>query len=217
MKKIVISAWAFFLIIPAIHAASDSKRGEDRYILTRNAPVLVSVDYGWQKDGLTPVRIDIPGLHLDFWMDAESRVFDDALRGSRKNQQIQALGHELFRLDTANGRLEAGGKILNGRIYERNALRIRLRLSNPAMALLLDIKKDRSALDLDGIIVPARVRAGKETSGLRELEIGSRGDRGEGRLFWDAGQGRLFYEAGNGLTDPEKPQAGRVCWAEKQR
>jgi hypothetical protein len=217
MKKSMLSAWAILLFSVATNATISSNGGEDRYVLTRNAAVRISVDSGWPRGCLTPVRIDIPGLHLDLWIDGEGRVFNEVRLDSGKIDETQDFGHELFRLDIANGKLHAGGQTLNGRIYEQNALRTRLRLPKVEMALLLNIVKDLAVLDINGIIIPVRVHAGWEVSGMRELEIGLRGGRGEGRFFLDAGQGRLFFEDGNALPSAGKPRANRVCWAVKQK
>ncbi len=199
MKIPRILAWAILLLSYAAYAAMDSNRGEDRYALTISSPVLISVDSGWQRDGLIPVRIDVTGLLIDLWMDGEGRVLDDG--------RLESGAGELFRLDTSSGRLQAGGRTLNGRVYERNALRTRLSFSIPATALLIDIERRRSSLDLGGIIIPARVHVGQDVSGMRELEIGSTGDGAHGRLLLDSGRGRLYFE---------RQRAGRLYWAERR-
>lgn len=120
----------------------------------------------------------------------------------------------MFRLDKASGQLQAGGQTLNGQVYEQNALRTRLRLNNLALALQLDIQKGRAALDLAGIIIPVRVRLGKEAGNMRELEIGERGHRGGGRLMLDASQGRLFFEEIQARPAAGNQQSDKMCWAE---
>ena len=217
MKKFMAVVWAILLFGLVTNAAIDSKKGEDRFLLTRNAPVRISVETGWQRDGLIPVRIDIPGLHLDLWMDGEGRVFDDARLESGKTGKIPASRQGLFSLDKTSGQLQAGGQTLSGQVYEQNPLRTRLRLNNLALALQLDIQKGRAALDLNGIIIPARMRLGQEVDGMRELEIGELGEGGEGRLFLDAGQGRLFFEDGRTRPAVKNQQTNRLCWAEKQK
>lgn len=72
MKKIMVVVWAILLFALVTNAAIDSKKGEDRFLLTRNPPVSISVETGWQRNGLVPVRIDMQGLHLELWMDGKA-------------------------------------------------------------------------------------------------------------------------------------------------
>jgi hypothetical protein len=134
MKKIMAVVWAILFFGFAVNAAIDAKKGGDRFILTRNAPVCIFVETGWQRDGLIPLRIDI--------------------------------------------------------------------------------QKGYTALDLAGIVIPLRVSLGKETSDEREMEIGKRGHRDEGRLLLGARQGRLFFEDKQARSATDNRQSDRICWAE---
>ena len=57
MKKFRAVVWTILLFGFITSAAIYSKKGEDRFLLTRNAPVRISVETSWQRDGLIPVRI----------------------------------------------------------------------------------------------------------------------------------------------------------------
>jgi hypothetical protein len=57
MKKFMAVVWAILLFGFVANAAIDAKKGEERFLLTRNTPVRISVETDWQRDGLVPVRI----------------------------------------------------------------------------------------------------------------------------------------------------------------
>jgi len=217
MKKFMVFIWTILLFGLVSNAAIDLKKGGERYLLKGNVPVRISVETGWQRDGLIPIQIDIQGLNISLWMDGEGRVFDDARFESAGEVKNRAIRQELFHLDKNNGQLQAGGQTLSGQVYEQNGLRTRLRLDNLSLVLELDIPKGLAALDLAGIVIPVRVRLGKEAGGVQELEIGERGHRGEGRLLLDARQGRLFFEDNHTHPAADNRPSAKMCWAEIQK
>ncbi len=89
-----------------------------------------------------------------------------------------------------------------------------MRFSGLNAALDLDIPGGRASLDLNGVIIPVRFHLRPEADGVKELEIGFRGNRGEGRLLLDARQGQLLWEDNHARR--VKGQTVRVCWAEKR-
>jgi len=217
MKKITVVVCTILSFNLLIHAVLDSEKNDERYLLTGNASVRIAVETGWQRHGLTPVRIDIHGLCLDLFMDGEGRVFDEDLMEAGMVEKIRSIRPGLFSLDKSKGLLQANDQTLSGQIYEQNALRTRLRLDKLALALRLDIPKGRAALEMNGIIIPVRMSLGKKDGGLQEISIGKMNQRGEGRLFLDAVQGRLFFENNHARPAAGKQQNRRVCWAEKQK
>lgn len=217
MKKIIVTLWTIMSFNISANAAIDQKNGEGRYVLKGGASVSISVETGWQRNGLIPVLVDFQGLNLSLWMDSEGRVFYNPRLGSGKIKMKKALRRELFRLDMVSGQLQAGDRILTGRVYEQNALRTRLRLDNLILAIQLDIQKGQAALDLDGIIITVRLRLGKEADDVRELKIGEQRYGGEKRLFLDERQGCLFYEESRVRPAMYTRQSKKACWAESQK
>ncbi len=217
MKSNIVSAWVIMLFSMASNAAIDLKNGDGRYILKGNAPVRLSVETGWKREGLTPVRVDIQGLNLLLGMDGEGRVFDNVRLQFGRGKIKTVVRRELFRLNKTSGQLIAGEKVLTGRVDEQNALRTRLRFDNLMLAIHLDMQKGQAALDLDGIVILIRMRLGIEADDGRELMIGERGHRGEGRFLLNARQGRLYYEDNRILPAVDDRQSDEACWAERQK
>jgi hypothetical protein len=217
MKKFAAMVWAVLFFNLLINAGPDAKKNGERYLLTGNASVRISIETGWQRHGLTPVRIDFHGLRMDLFMDSEGRVFDEAMVEAGMVEKTRAIRPGLFSIDKSKGLLRAGSQTLSAEIDEQNALRTRLRLNKLALVLRLDIPKNRAALEMNGIVIPVRMSLGRKDGGLQEINLGAMNQRNEGRLFLDAGQGRLFYENDHARPAAGKLQNRRLCWAEKQK
>jgi len=216
MKAIIFLVFLFLFFCAEANALTDAKTGAERYLLKGNTAVRISLETGRTRDNMTPVQLDIQGLSLALWMDGEGRIFDDSPLGYGKDRGKRAVLQELFRIDKASGQIQKAGHTLNGRVYERNPVRTRLRLDDLPLALELDIRKGRAILDLDGIAIPARLHLEQESGGVRELEIGERRNRGEGNLLLDARHGRLLWQDDRTKPGLEKQRNDRARWAEKQ-
>lgn len=201
--------------VPSSISALDTAKGGERYLLKGNTAVHISVEAGWKRQGLTPVQLDVQGLNLTLWMDAEGRVFDEAMSASLGAEKTAIRDQALFRLDIMRGQMQTATQTLTGEIYEQNLLRTRLRFSGLNAALDLDVQGCRAALDLKGLLIPVRLHLGLNADGAQELEIGELGNRGVAHLFLDARQGRLLCE--DNRPGGVKEKTGRVCWAEKQK
>ena len=213
-RALAIVALFLWAVLSSMSAPDTAKVGE-RYLLKGNTAVHISAETGWTRQGLTPVQLDIQGLDLTLWMDGEGRVFDEAMSASRGAEKTAFRDQALFRLDIMSGQLQTASQTLTGEIYEQNPLRTRLRFSGLNAALDLDVPGGRAALGLNGLLIPVRLHLGPDADGVRELEIGELGNRGEGHLFLNARQGRLLWE--DNRPAGVKEQTGRVCWAEKQK
>ena len=216
MKAIITFLFLFLFFGVDSKALTDAKTVAERYLLKGNTAVRISVETGWKRDDRVPVQLDIQGLSLTLWMDGEGRVFNDSLRRYEKEKGKRARRQELFRIDRTSGQIQRGSHTLNGRIYEQNPLRTRLRFDNLLLALELDIQRDRATLDLNGIVIPARLHLEEESGGVRELVIGERENQGQGNLLLDAQRGQLLWQDHFRLALPQK-EKNRACWAEKQK
>jgi hypothetical protein len=213
MRLTVAFVALFLWAVVSSYSAPDPAKVGERYLLKGNTAVHISVETGWKRQGLTPVQLDIEGLNLTLWMDAEGRVFDEAMPASLGVEKTR--GQALFRLDIMSGQIQAANQTLIGEIYEQDPLRTRLRINGLNAALDLDVPGGRAALELNGLLIPLRLHVRPDAAGVQELEIGELGNRGEGRLYLDARQGRLLWE--DSRPGGVKGQTDRVCWAEKQK
>lgn len=78
MNLVKTIMWGILLIVLMTQVAIASENGEERYVLTGKSPVRISVDLGWQRDGLVPVRVEMQGISIELMMDKGCRVFDGA-------------------------------------------------------------------------------------------------------------------------------------------
>jgi hypothetical protein len=213
--KILLVAGILSLMVPGVTAQTGP--GTERFLLKGNSPIRVYIESGWKRDGLTPLILDISGVSLSLFMDAEGRVGDEMIFESSRDGKTSLRGTELFRLDVENGKLQSGDRTLSGEVYELNNLRTRLRLNAPAAALDLNVVLHRATLELNGFKIPIRVHLAPEVDGVRKLDIGNSGNHGDSRLFLDVKQGRLLSESSRPNRLNMMDAAGRECWAEKQK
>ena len=212
MKKILVFLLVILVYCVSLQANLSEQQETERFLLSGHGDIRISVNTGWQYDGLIPVRIDINGVYLELCMDKDGRVFEgDWLELSPGGSR------ELFHLDPENGRLKTKSVVIEGDVYESNDLRKRLRLRGLEVAISLDIDRKRAIIELGGIVIPVHMRLGKEVNGLRELQIGDIATRQDGKLFLDVGRGELLLEENHAQLDTRGDKTGMIRWAEKQR
>lgn len=216
MKKanILLTAVVLMLMVPCVTA--QTKSTTERFLLRGNTPIQVSVETGWARDGLTPVILDIDGVSLSLYMDAEGRVGDEMMFDISPDGKSALRGIEYFRLNVEEAKLVNRDRALAGQAYERNKLRTRFRLNVPA-ALELNVTGHRATLDLGDFEIPVRAHCGPETNGIRKVDLGEPGNRGDVQLFLDVKQGRLMAASSRPGRLRMKDAAGGECWAEKPK
>jgi hypothetical protein len=179
---------------------------KDSYQLRSPVSVTISVEPGWQQDGLIPVQFEMDGLELTFWMTDTGLVYEEQADVSQKDHEDPTMRHALFLIDMGNGNLRSGNRSIDGRVYERNLLRTRIRYDNILAGIQIDIEKNKALLNVNSVVIPVRLHAGQEQSGTREMQIGQQSVPRHSSLILSESRGLLFLKgiySGEELEGPE--------------
>ena len=168
--------------------AGNVARDGGRYPLEGRNVVTISVETGWEREGMIPVVLVMEGLSVRLAMRADGRVYEDRILPAR-GKDDRAAGREIFRIDTASGRVVGAGAVLRGEVYERNALRTRMRLKDVEVAIRVAGAGRRVSLELAGMEIPVRAHLQEGADGVVELVMGEIGPGGPERLILDGERG----------------------------
>jgi hypothetical protein len=208
MKRIIIK-WIFFLMLLVCVGSSLAAQSEDsaltRYVLQGPARIMISVEKGWQRDGIVPVCVMVNGIESTLFMTPDGRVNVD-----RSNHLTT---RSLFQLDATKGALTAGAWQRSGEIYEQNELRTRMHLNVENVELLLSADGKQAALSLAGLEIPLHSRLVKQPDDSEELCLGDHPMRGFERLLLDRASGTIVRETTLPGSASDQTRSTCACWA----
>jgi hypothetical protein len=208
MKRLSLK-WLLILVAFVCVCSSLSAQSADsalvRYALQGPARIVISVEKGWQRDGVIPVCVMVNGIESTLFMTPDGQVSAD------RSNYPTARG--LFQLNATNGELAAGAWQRSGQIYEQNDLRTRIRLNVENVELLLSADGRQAALNLAGLEIPLRASLVKQPDGSEELSLGDRPRHGFERLLLDMVTGTIIHETALPGSANGQSQHTRACWA----
>lgn len=213
MKRTSMMCFLFLALLVCVCSASLLAQGDDsaltRYAMQGPARIVVSVEKGWQRDGVVPVCVMVNGIESTLFMTPDGRVSTERPSPSQDHHAFGAL----FQLNATNGTLVSGTWHSSGEIYEQNELRTRIRLNVENVELLLSADGSRATINLAGLEIPLRARLIKQADGSEELSLGERPMHGFERLLLDRATGTIVRETALPVSANGQTQRTRNCWA----